>query len=319
VRNCRKGPALFALVHVIVGCGVLGGCQTPRVLENGPPVAASAHPPVIVAAGEERASAPEPPIAPDAIAPPLATTPLDSPTATVLSGHWFTETGQQEAAARPAQVSFTPPPVPNEATPPGSAGKKAARPLALALEAFLANRPEEAIRHLEIYAPRDQELVMRLMPVLSTVDQVGLLTAQPKPELVQRALDAVRQIEADLRPLAPLRLERLTFCREVRLYGRFSPILAARFQPGDACFLYAELYNLVDRRMPDGKAVGPIEPLQPAADYSASPRHDNFVRITFRVPAHLPPGPYTLRVRIDDLDTGRVAEAALPFQVVSRR
>lgn len=214
--------------------------------------------------------------------------------------------------------------------------KRPARPLVLALEAFLNNRPEEAIRQLHTLAARDQEVVMRLLPLLAAIDQGGLLIDRPKAELVQQQLASLREIEAELRAAAPLHLERLVFCHEIKSFGRFTPVKSAQFQPGESKWLYAEVRNLVDRRLPDGlhavrlkgmielrdsegKPVGPVEWMHSDANSSASARQDYFVRMDFRVPPRLPPGPYTVRVRIDDLDTGRAAEASLPFQVVPRR
>src|SRR5207244_1106068 len=90
------------------------------------------------------------------------------------------------------------------------------RPLALALDAFLANRPDDAIRHLQSYAPRDQEIVMRLLPLLSAIDEKGIATAQPKSDQIQQFVNTLDQIEHELKPLAPLRLERVAFSSEVR-------------------------------------------------------------------------------------------------------
>lgn len=343
VRLTVRGISRLILTGLTVLSGLMAACQAPRMTE---PTSATTYLPE--PAGRQTEHAPPQTtiqakhtedqgstIAPEAVAPPLATTTFGPVESRSLAGDLLIKPSQVDPPAT-AQVNFDGPPTYHDPNHAPASGQMQTRPLALALEAFLANRPDDAIRHLQTYTARDQELVMRLLPLLSAVDQEGLFTAHPKPDQVQRSVEALRQIESDLRPLAPLLLERLTFCHEVKRYGRFTPVEAARFQPGDSRYLYAELRNLVDRRAPDGayavrlkgmveffgadgKPVGPMGPMPAGAYPSASQRQDFFVSITFRVPLNLAPGQYTVRVRVDDLDTGRVAEASLPFQVVSKR
>lgn len=271
----------------------------------------------------------------EAIAPPLATTPpLETPPSRLLDQALTRSPAEGEPRALPAKLIFDGPPA-EELDRPLSPTKVKPRPLALALEAFLSNRPDEAIRHLQSYAPRDQEIVMRLLPLLAAIDQHGVATAQPQSEQIQQHLRTLAEIETELRPLAPLLLERLTFCHDIRGYGLINQVKSNRFQPGESCWLYAEMRNLVDRRLPngtyqvrlrgmielfgaDGKPIGRVDRMASESS-SASPRLDNFVRMEFRVPPQLAPGQYSVRVRIDDVHTGRAAEALLPFQVVSQR
>lgn len=210
------------------------------------------------------------------------------------------------------------------------------RPMTLALNAFLEHRPELAIKHLQSYSPADQEFVMRMLPILSDIDHAGLLTNAPNAERLQAVLDGLQALINDLRKQAPLRMEKLTFCRhcDIVAYGQFKPRPAEPFKPGESAWLYAELKNLVDRadaHAPfavrlrsevsihgvDGKQVGQTVKIESEPNFSSSPRSDFFVRISFHVPPTLQHGWYTVRVRLIDRDTGRVAEAQLPFQITS--
>ncbi len=209
------------------------------------------------------------------------------------------------------------------------------RPMTLALNAFLEHRPEQAIKHLQGYSPADQEFVLRLLPILSDIDHAGLLTTAPNPERLQAVLEGLQSLVNDLRKQAPLRIEKLTFCRhrEILAYGQFKPRPAEPFRPGESAWLYAELKNLVDRGRPqdqfavrlrsevsihgvDGQLVGQMVRIDSEPNFSRSPRQDFFVRISFHVPATISQGWYSVRVRIIDLDTGRSADAHLPLQVV---
>jgi hypothetical protein len=207
------------------------------------------------------------------------------------------------------------------------------RPLAKAVNAFLDNRPEEAMQHLKGYAPRDQELVMQLLPILAEVERDGLLTAQPRKEAVQAALTVVRSVDQDLRASAPLVMEKLSFCADIEAFGVVKKRANNKFRPGEYVFIYAELQNLVDRRCPDGhyavrlastleiraadgRAVHRYRPIESEPLLSWTPRTDFFTRIGFNLPADLQPGLYSLRVRVTDLDTGRTAEQSLALQVL---
>lgn len=214
---------------------------------------------------------------------------------------------------------------------------KPARPLARAINAFLENRPEEAVNHLREYAPKDQELVMQLLPILAEVDRDGVLTQQPRPDRVQAVLASVRNLEADLRPHAPLVMEKLNFCQDhpeaIEAFGVVKKRASNKYRAGDYPYIYAELQNLVDQRgsngryvvrlasvleirAVDGRAVHRYPAIQNEPLASWSPRTDFFTRIGFQLPANLAPGLYSLRVRVTDLETGRTVEQGLPFQVV---
>lgn len=207
------------------------------------------------------------------------------------------------------------------------------RPVLAAFEAYLQKKPEEAVQHLQALAPKDQELLLRLLPYLAEMDQQGLFVASVSKDKAQSFLDTLQAVETDLRPLAPLVLDPLVFCRTIQGYGQYSPRTQSHFRPGEATRIYAELRNVNDQRLPngryclrlqghlelrraDGQVIGQPIVLESESD-SLSPRRDFFLRFIYTVPKHLPPGPYQLRLRITDHDTGRTAESSAPFIVLA--
>jgi hypothetical protein len=207
------------------------------------------------------------------------------------------------------------------------------RPVLAALEAYFQNKPQEAMQHMQALAPKDQELLLRLLPYLAEMDQRGLFIASISQEKAQSFLDTLQAVETDVRPLAPLVLDRLIFCRSIKGYGQYIPHSQPHFRPGEVTRVYAELRNVNDQRLPDGtyglllhgqlelcradgQLIGKPNILE-SESLSRSPRRDFFLRFFYTIPAHLTPGPYQLRLRITDHHTGRTAESKAAFIVLA--
>ena len=208
----------------------------------------------------------------------------------------------------------------------------ASPPLVLALEALMADRPGEAVQHLKGYDPKDQELLLRLLPIVAKAARGGVMTNRLTNEEKVALLETLAPLTAELRVSAPLVIEDLLFCRKVTSFGKVDPLPTNQFRPGDQVSIYAEVRNLTDRRLPDDQyavnLASTLEirsadcrvvrglPVRGGLDRSRSPRTDHFIWIHFQVPRDLEPGVYTLRVRVVDQDTRREADKCLGFRVV---
>lgn len=208
-----------------------------------------------------------------------------------------------------------------------------ARPVAAALTAWLEGNPQEATAHLQSLAPKDQEVLRRLLPFLVEMDQRGLFLASASKEKAQAFLDTLHALEIEVLPFAPVNMGQLIFCTWVRGYGQYQARKNNHFRPGDFTWVYVELRNIHDQRLPDGrfglKLTGQLEICrqdgQPigkpitmiAENLSMTPRRDFFIRFDYTVPAHLPPGPYQMRLRITDQATSRTAESTASFVVLA--
>lgn len=203
-------------------------------------------------------------------------------------------------------------------------------PLVWALEAFLEDRPSEAMKYLQAYAPKDQELVLRLLPIVAQAAKGGAEADRPSPEELRALIGSLQSLLAELQASAPLVIDKLVFCRRVRGFGQFERLPTNQFRPGDQVYLYAELHNLADRRIKDQyltHLASTLEirtadcrvvrtlPVQSVPDRSESFRTDHFTVIRFPIPADLQPGIYDLRVRIMDQETHREAVQFLSFRI----
>ncbi len=203
-------------------------------------------------------------------------------------------------------------------------------PLVWALGAFLEDRPSEAMKHLQAYTPKDQELLLRLLPIVAQAAKGGAEADRPSPEELRALIGSLQSLLAELQASAPLVIDKLVFCRRVRGFGQFERLPTNQFRPGDQVYLYAELHNLADRRIKDQyltHLASTLEirtadcrvvrtlPVQSVPDRSESMRTDHFTVIRFPIPADLQPGIYDLRVRIMDQETHREAVKFLSFRI----
>ncbi len=203
-------------------------------------------------------------------------------------------------------------------------------PLVWALGAFLEDRPSEAMKHLQAYTPKDQELLLRLLPIVAQAAKGGAEADRPSPEELRALINSLQSLLAELQASAPLVIDKLVFCRRVRGFGQFERLATNQFRPGDQVYLYAELHNLADRRIKDQyltHLASTLEirtadcrvvrtlPVQSVPDRSESMRTDHFTVIRFPIPADLQPGIYDLRVRIMDQETHREAVKFLSFRI----
>jgi len=230
----------------------------------------------------------------------------------------------------PASDSSEPPRElpPAWATPPAPE----VSPLSLALQAYLDDRPEEALEILGAYPPRDQELLLRLLPIVAQVDKGGVLTEYSTEADRLNLLEVLRSLMQDVQASAPLVIGKAMFCTDVKSFGRGELRASSQFRAGDRAAVYIELHNLSDERNSDDRYVTRLASgleirqgdrivktlsVQSLPDWSWSPRHDHFSVIRFQFPRDLEPGVYTLTVKITDESTGRKADHRLPFRIAS--
>jgi hypothetical protein len=228
--------------------------------------------------------------------------------------------------AMPSQVSDAPP------TPPES-------PLLTALRDYLSGRPADALAILKRYDQATQEVLICLLPLIARTSDTSLQAA--KPHEYSNVLDELERLSDRIRPRADLAIEKMCFCNSYQSFGIYLPVLveSPRFQVGQRVKLYVELKNFTSEWRDnaymiyhkstltflgfDGQPVTfnyrgrivsalPIDEERP--DKSRSLRHDFAYHYDFQIP-HMPPGFYTLVLRVTDVPTGRSAERTLDFQV----
>lgn len=200
-------------------------------------------------------------------------------------------------------------------------------PLLAAMRAHAEGRPDRAIECLQSLDKPNQDFVLAVLPALVRGAQMNPDTAAPEDVAV--LVEQLQAAAARLEPRAALRVDKVTFCKRVRGFGRYDPWPEAQpYRPNDLAELYVEvrhatsepaagpngeafvtrLASTLEVRDANGRLVEQTDPADwrrrvPVArfertDHSRSPVRDYFIKYTFPVPTA--PGVYTVTVEVKD-------------------
>jgi hypothetical protein len=211
-------------------------------------------------------------------------------------------------------------------------------PLIMALKSFAAKRPLEALNWLKNYDEPNQEILQRMLPLLDGITQRDLTRSD-----VEKGIGILEEFYnlIGIRPEGELAIEKLCLCNRVKTFGDYEPFPQDhKFQPRDLVWIYAEIRNFTCERRDSGNGEMVFETrLTTTAritdyantrewqlrfdrrcgpDQSRSMRRDYWDNLSFNVP-DLPPGGYTLWLKVVDEPTGRFKERPVDFQVVPQR
>ncbi len=208
-------------------------------------------------------------------------------------------------------------------------------PLVTAMRCFLGKRPAEALTWLKRYDEPNQELIMRFLPLIVRI---------PERDLTRADADKATAILEDLYNLfgfpaeGDLAISKLCLCKHIKTFGDYEPFPEDhQFQPRDLVWIYAEVRNFSCERRDmgngevfyetqlkttaritnyDGTGEWPLKfDRRYGLDRSRSLRRDYWDNLSFNVP-ELPPGGYTLWLKVEDEPTHRFKERTVDFQVV---
>src|SRR5205823_1013383 len=141
------------------------------------------------------------------------------------------------------------------------------------------------------------------------------------------------------RARAPLALEKVCFCRTIKRFGVYEPLLPGHVfavggegRPGELVRLYLEVENFASRKsgsahetalactmvLKDGRnRIVWRQDRSVEVERSRSPRRDCYLPCYFYVPAKLPVGDYALTIQVTDL-TGASGEETPPQRSAAR-
>lgn len=209
-------------------------------------------------------------------------------------------------------------------------------PLLAAMRAYVENRPDDAIRHLQSLDKPNQDFALTVMPLLVRGAQLNMAAADPADVAVMA--DQFQAVASGMEGKAALRVEKVVFCKRATGFGRYDPWPEAQpYRPNDLAVLYVEL-----KHVGSAAAAGPngegfeshavvnlevrdaggrlIEQTDPAdwrrrvpvarfehADRTRSPLRD-YSR-TYRISVPSQPGVYTVTVEARDPAGNRAARS----------
>lgn len=211
-------------------------------------------------------------------------------------------------------------------------------PLVAAVRAYLQDRPDQAVEHLNKLDPSNQELLLQLIPAVVRASQLSATSANSHEiGLLMRELQGAAQ---SLALRGPLFIDKAVFLRSVKGFGRYDPLPERpTFKPGTNAGLYVEIGNVPSVasdaegfvthlscslqvrdshgntiELADPSSKKPVESVKASQrEVTRSPVRDYFVVCWFPVPSK--PGSYTVSLEVRDLATGRATSKSVPFRV----
>src|SRR5438132_6997158 len=213
-------------------------------------------------------------------------------------------------------------------------------PLVWAMRCFLDKRPVEAMEALKRYDKTSQDLLLCMLPLAARLGEGGLQKATPRE--MSNTVSELNRVADTLAPRAELVIDKMCFCRFLNsdkfgMFGVYEPLEEDHpFYAGERKRLYIELRNFTNERVSNGYQIR-LKSHMEIRDYrgviawelgfpelcpdsTKSPRHDFCDQFGFVVPPNkVPPGRYTLWLRVTDVPTGRTAARSLDFLVVPAR
>ncbi|MEM9184980.1 MAG: hypothetical protein AAGB00_00620 [Planctomycetota bacterium] len=161
-----------------------------------------------------------------------------------------------------------------------------------------------------------------------------MLDRQSQPENKRRAAAAGLHLAAahkELRQMASLAVQNVTFCDQVNAYGSYTERASRAFRAGERATVYAEVDNFQSRdtdqgyhtvigssfQVLDGRghrvSGGEFEPVD---DYCLSPRRDFQIEYIVALPDRIYPGEYQLELTLNDQLGNKIGRASIDFEIV---
>jgi hypothetical protein len=207
------------------------------------------------------------------------------------------------------------------------------------MRCVLDGKPAAAAELLQRFDPPSRDALLALLQLAAPLGEGGLEHASPQETAT--ALDQLNRLQTALRRRAPLTIEKMCFCREIRDFGKYYPLPADyAFQtgsdglPGELVQVYVEVRNVVCRQrgaVYETALKGHVEihdfrgncvwqhDFDNKPDRSRTPLQDNYVEFRFNVPGRLAAdSAYTLWVYVKDVEEDglvKVARRSLDFRV----
>jgi len=249
------------------------------------------------------------------------------------------DTTPARATSAVDQPASTETPEPAATVTPGSpenmpkiiSGKPSPQPepaLLAACRAVLERRRLEDLELLNKMDMASRELLLGLLSLAECVGEGKL--AQVSPEEIAGTLKKLNELAAQLRLRAPLVLDKLFFCQDIKAFGVYDPYVDRdhphAFQagiggkPGERVQVYVEVRNFTSTHKNgyyetcldstlEIKEPGEKGHVVCRMDFPANPdrsltaRQDFFLAFRFHVPPRMPPGDYTLWVIVREKPT----------------
>ncbi|MBN2475114.1 MAG: hypothetical protein JXB62_10935 [Pirellulales bacterium] len=225
--------------------------------------------------------------------------------------------------SKPAQTSAGPSPAADALQ-----DKLAAKRAKLNMLQLLAGRRDEALRPIASLEPAAAEFWSKQLHGLDI-----WLDVKRNPDAMRRAAEAKRELdEADtsLGELASLVVRRLAFSHKVDSFGCYEEFKGDEFVPGQEVLLYAEVENATPQPTDKGFHTSlqssyeifnnrgqrvDFHDFTGTEEYCRNRRRDFFIPYHLRLPPHILPGTYTLKLTVEDVKSQKVGQSSIELTI----
>ncbi len=201
--------------------------------------------------------------------------------------------------------------------------ERAKRETLLRLLYLIANDREDAVRPIKQLGEAEQEFWNELLYGLMVYFNDNEMPRDEQRKTL--ALQNLRRANEFLATVSNLEVRNAVFCTGVDSYGRYTEVAKNEFRAGQEVLLYVEVDNFSAEQLKNGHyetaLVGSYEIRDVARqkvdeyefvvekDVSRNRRRDFFIPYRVYIP-NLKPGPYTLRLTVQDNKTKRSGQSA---------
>ncbi|MCC9604959.1 hypothetical protein LOC68_25375 [Blastopirellula sp. JC732] len=192
---------------------------------------------------------------------------------------------------------------------------------------LIAERKGEAMRKIEALPAPEQEFWSNLLFAASDFAHNSEIPVDRRSLLALRSL---QEATASLSELCPLDLRNVTFVRNVKGFGDFTPFEKTSFTPGEELLVYLEIENLTSKEVDGqfestwgasyeifndtGRRVD-ARTFPEYKDRCANRRRDLSFTYRLYLPEGIPPGRYRLELSVRDKETDKFGQASLDFEI----
>ncbi|TWT31776.1 hypothetical protein [Blastopirellula retiformator] len=208
-----------------------------------------------------------------------------------------------------------------------SAAERQTKEIHLRMLYLIAERKGEAMQKIEALPPAEQEFWSNLLFAASDFAHNEEIPVDRRSLLALRSL---QQATANLSELCPLDLRNVTFVRNVKGFGDFTPFEKTTFTAGEELLVYLEIENLTSKEV-DGQFESTwgasyeifndtgrridVRTFPEYKDRCANRRRDLSFTYRLYLPESIPPGRYRLELTVRDKETDKFGQASLDFEI----
>ncbi len=211
---------------------------------------------------------------------------------------------------------------------------KAHRDAYLGMLYVIAGDVEKATKAVEGLSAAEQEYWVNQMHALLTyLNPEGPSAADRR---AMQTLQRLRKALASLAAASRLEVSELILCSNVESFGRRTPYAPEEIRPGMEALLYFQIANLEVRSLNSDRGYetrfGSYYDIRDSSgtrvdswtfpdviDTCRSRRQDYFVASRMYLPKNLKPGVYTLTLSVTDLESEKLGETAVTFEIKDPR